>query len=210
MSGIRPMRLIAFFASIAVLFALTDVAAAQTALAASAASTAFTQPQTPSARAAGLRMLSWPGKVGERTPAPVRVQAIAEPQRRIWNPAPISAPPAPSAAPVRQAALPTSIYAPPPPAAAPVLVRPAPVQQARAAQMTAAASPSDGDYQPPHFYSLYREYGQKPDPIPLNSQFFAAATPDLAQPPPDLPHNVTTSTGRVIQAPSPSPDDGPG
>jgi hypothetical protein len=76
--------------------------------------------------------------------------------------------------------------------------------------MTAAASPSDGDYQPPHFYSLYREYGQTPDPIPLTSQFFAAATPDLAQPPPALPHSVTTSTGRVIQAPAPSPDDGPG
>ena len=205
------MRLIAFFASIAVLFALTDVAAAQTAFAASVVSTAFTEPPTPSARAAGLRMLSWPGKTGERAPAPARVQAASAPQRRIWNPAPISAPPAPAPV-VRQAALPTSIYAPPQPAAAPAPVRttPAPQQQARAAQMTASASPSDGDYQPPHFYSLYREYGQKPDPIPLNSQFFAAATPDLAQPPPDLPHNVTTSTGRVIQAPSASPDDGPG
>ena len=198
------MRLIAFFAAIAVLFALSDAAAAQT-FAASVSSAAYAQPETPSARAAGLRTLSWPGKVAERPP--IRAQATSEARRRIWNPEP-AAEPAP--APVRQAALPTSIYAPRQPEALPAPVRPAPMRQAQAAPMTAAASPSDGDYQPPHFYSLYREYGQTPDPIPLNSQFFAAATPDLAQPPPDLPHNVTTSTGRVIQAPSPSPDDGPG
>ena len=204
------MRLISFLAAIAVLFCLTDASSAQTAYAGMVASASLSEPQAPSAQAAGLRMLSWPGKVSE---APRARQGA---RRRIWNPEP----PAPQAAAPRFAAptpetrplasLPTSIYAPPPTAAP----QPAPIRQAQAQPsrpaMTQANSPSDGDYQPPHFYSLYRQYGQTPDPIPLGPQFFAASTPDLAQPPPAVPHTVTTSGGRVMQSVSPSPDDNPG
>jgi hypothetical protein len=227
------MRLIAFFAAIAVLFCLTDASVAQPVYAASVSPAALSDPQTPTARAAGLRMLTWPGKVNE---APRRPAASS--QRRIWNPDPLpqaAAPPAP--APRVQAALPASIYAPPPPApmqtaslqaprAPPpqTLPPPAPVRLARASTsaMTQASSPSDGDYLPPHFYSLYREYGQKPDPIPqseydpkavpvpLGPQFFASQTTDLAQPPPPVPHTVTTSGGRVMESAPPSPDDTPG
>lgn len=203
------MRLLAFLAAIAVLFALSDTAVAQT-FAASVAASSWSQPQTPTAQAAGLRMLTWPGKVNE---AP-RARTAARP--RMWNPEPAPSPfVRPAAPPPQAAALPQNIYAPPPPA---------PVQQARAAPpaMTQARSSSDGDYQPPHFYSLYREYGQNPDPIPqaefdpksaptpLGPQFFASSTPDLAQPPPPVPHTVTTSGGRVLQSVSPSPDDNPG
>ena len=214
------MRLIIFLAAIAVLFALSDVASAQTAFAAAVSAGPMSEPATPRAREAGLRTLSWPGKVVQ-APRPTP-QASTSSGRRIWNPeplappaaAPVRAPAQPARAPLPTAALPASIYAPPPPAAPqPPAPAPAPVvQQARAAPraMTQRASSSDGDYQPPHFYSLYREYGQNPDPIPLNPQFFAASTPDLAQPPPPVPHTVTTSSGRVIQSVSPSPDDVPG
>ena len=218
------MRLIVFLAAIAVLFSLSD-ASAQTLLAASVSAAPLSESQAPSARAAGLRMLSWPGKVV--TAPRAKPQAAIPSARRIWNPetaatpTPVLAAPRAPAPILQQAtrqttALPASIYAPPPaasPRAAPAPTVPAPViQQASAARpgMTQARSSSDGDYQPPHFYSLYREYGQTPDPIPLNPQFFAAATPDLAQPPPPVPHTVTTSSGRVLQAVSPSPDDTPG
>ncbi len=217
------MRLIVFLAAIAVLFSLSD-ASAQTVLAASVSAAPLSDSQSPTARAAGLRMLSWPGKV-TTTPARARPLTAVPPTHRIWNPettaaaAPVAAAPRPRTPILQQAtqqttALPANIYAPPPapaPRAAPP--QPAPViQQASVARpgMTQARSSSDGDYQPPHFYSLYREYGQTPDPIPLNPQFFAAATPDLAQPPPPVPHTVTTSSGRVLQAVPPSPDDTPG
>ena len=221
------MRLIVFLAAIAVLFSLSD-ASAQTVLAASVSAAPLSESQAPSARAAGLRMLSWPGKVG--TAPRARPQAATPTStHRIWNPETAASPTPVLAAPrapapiLQQAtrqttALPASIYAPPPapaPRAMALQAAPAPapvIQQASAARpgMTQARSSSDGDYQPPHFYSLYREYGQTPDPIPLNPQFFAAATPDLAQPPPAVPHTVTTSSGRVLQAVPPSPDDTPG
>jgi hypothetical protein len=221
------MRLLAFIAAIAVLFSLNQANAAGTAYYSGVAPTEYTQPTTPTARAAGLRLLTWPGKVNE-APRP-REQAPPSAVRRAWNPytaeaqpAPRLRAPTPSYVPPSQAALPASIYAAPPPAPRP---EPAPVQQARAAPaMTQAASPSEGDYQPPHFYSLYREYGQTPDPIPpseydpktgaaatsLNAQFFAASTPDMANPPPPVPQTMTTSGGRVVQTVPPSPDDNPG
>ncbi len=219
------MRLISFLAAIAVLFCLTEAGSAQTAYTGMVTTASYAQ--APSARQAGLRMLTWPGKVQE-APPPQRRQANATPQHRAWNPEP-AAPSqlaAPAPAPRPQAAPPSNIYDPAP-AAAPVaqLAAPqplaAPVRQASAA--APARSTTDPDYQPPHFYSLYRQYGQTPDPIPtsefdprsapapqLNPQFFAASGPDLAQPPPPVPHTVTTTGGRVLQAVSPSPDDNPG
>ena len=201
------MRLITFLAAIAVLFCLTDASAAQTVYAGMVASTSLSEP---TAQGAGLRMLTWPGKVSEK-PRPRQAYGA---QRRIWNPEPVTpqaaaprfAAPPPEARP--QAYLPANIYAPPPAAAPP----PAPIRQAQVARpaMTQANSPSDGDYQPPHFYSLSRQYGETPDPIPLGPQFFASSTPDLAQPPAPVPHTVTTTGGRVMQAVPPSPDDNPG
>ena len=228
------MRLICFLAAIAVLFCLSDASAGQPAYAATVA--AADMPDSPSAQAAGLRMLTWPGKVEtaprartrpaartwpsqsySSTPlrsADARPLAAAPPpaMRRIWDPS--SRPPeTPADRPTQVAALPTSIYAPPPPravAAAPIAPAAAPQAPVAPRTVTQTAANDTSDYQPPHFYSLHRQYGQAPDPIPLDAQFFNSASPDLAQPPPPVPRTVTTSTGRVIQATPPSPDDVPG
>jgi hypothetical protein len=43
--------------------------------------------------------------------------------------------------------------------------------------------------QAPHFYSVHREFGLNPDPIPLPRQFFSDGSGDLsAPPPPPAPH----------------------
>lgn len=215
------MRLIAFLAAIAVLFCLSEAGSAQTVYTGMVTTAALSDSQGPSAHQAGLRMLTWPGKVQEAPPQ--RRQATAV-QRRVWNPetGQTVASPAPSAAPRQQAARPSNIYDPAPAALqTPRQPLAAPVRQAQA-PATAGAS-TDPDYQPPHFYSLARQYGQTPDPIPpsefdpkaapapqLNAQFFAASSPDLAEPPPPVPHTVTTSGGRVLESVPPSPDDTPG
>ena len=219
------MRLISFLAAIAVLFCLTEAGSAQTVYTGMVTTASYAQ--APSARQAGLRMLTWPGKVQEAPPQR-RQQANAAPQRRVWNAEPATPVQAAAPAPVSRppAALPSNIYDPAP-AAAPMaavapprpLPAPAPVRQTQ----VAASATADPDYQPPHFYSLYRQYGQTPDPIPtsefdpksapapqLSPQFFASSSPDLAQPPPPVPHTVTTTGGRVLQSVPPSPDDNPG
>jgi hypothetical protein len=225
------MRLICFLAAIAVLFCLSD-ASAQTAYAPDPASAG-----SPSARAAGLRLLTWPGKVepssqtgrpraaartwtsrsysglalrgGDGARPQTLATASAPAPRRAWDPAPKSDPALPAAS--QPAALPTSIYAPaPPPAVAAAPIAPARQIPAAPRATALAAANETSDYQPTHFYSLHRQYGDTPDPIPLDAQFFASSSPDLAQPPPPLPRTVTTTGGRVIQAPTPSPDDVPG
>ena len=210
------MRLLVFLAAIAVLFSLADASAAQPAYAAGVATAEL--PQGPTARAAGLRMLTWPGKVEAARPrAPVQtasVQIASAPPpapsrlQRYWDPTRgvVPAQPAPAARPA-PAALPTNIYAPAPPRA--VAAAPLAGPAAPAPRQIAQASSSTDDYQPTHFYSLHRQYGDAPDPIPLNAQFFASSTPDLAQPPPPVPRTVTTSTGRVIQQAPSSPDGDP-
>ena len=200
------MRLLAFLAAIAVLFALSDASAAQPAYAVTVASAEL--PQGPSARAAGLRMLTWPGKVEPGRPR-VQVRTASAPQPtalrppRYWDPAQPQVQPV---SPPRPAALPNNIYAPAPPRVLAAAQLPAPAARAAAP----VASSSEDNYQPTHFYSVHRQYGQAPDPIPLSAQFFASSTPDLAQPPPPVPRTVTTSTGRVVQSAPPSPDDNPG
>ncbi len=205
------MRLLAFLAAIAVLFSLSDASAAQPAYAYAATLASAELPQGLTAHAAGLRMLTWPGKVeparpraqvqtaSAPSPAPLRVQ-------RYWDPRPQAQVQQPQAT-----APPTNIYAPAPPriVASAQLPSAAPQAPAQRAAVQAVASSQD-DYQPTHFYSLHRQYGQAPDPIPLSAQFFASSTPDLAQPPPPVPRTVTTSTGRVVQSTPPSPDDNPG
>ena len=150
------MRLIAFFAAIAVLFALADPSTAQVRY----SGIQDPRAQTPSAQAAGLRLLTWPGKV---TPAAGRAPALRPqadyrplgyaPARYTPLQPAFPAPARPAAAPMAaapSAALPTSIYAAPP-------ANPAPVAPIRA---LALAAPTSGD--PPasvRFYSLHRPYG---------------------------------------------------
>ncbi len=88
-------------------------------------------------------------------------------------------------------AAPTSIYDSPPQApAAP------PVQVAKAAQA------QTGQIGARH-YSVNREFGQQPDPIPLPPQFFGA-TADLTQPATDEPERkVTTANGKTRNAVQP-------
>jgi len=202
------MRLLAFLAAIAVLFALSDTSAtAQPAYAATVASADL--PQGPTAHAAGLRMLTWPGKIEPARPR-AQVQTASAPSaplrvQRYWDPRPQAQ------VQVQAAAQPTNIYAPAPPriVASAQLASAAPQAPAPRPAAQVAASSQD-DYQPTHFYSLHRQYGQTPDPIPLSAQFFTSSTPDLAQPPPPVARTVTTSTGRVVQSAPPSPDDNPG
>ena len=207
------MRLLVFLAAIAVLFSLADSSAAQPAYAAGVATAEL--PQGPTARAAGLRMLTWPGKVEPARPrAPVQAASAPPPTparvQRYWDPMRGVVPAQPAAAvQPTPAALPTNLFAPAPPRAVASAQLPAAAPPAPRAVAQASSNPEDG-YQPTHFYSLHRQYGQTPDPIPLNSQFFASSTPDLAQPPPPVPRAVTTSTGRVIQQAPPSPDGDPG
>ncbi len=165
------MRFFAYLAAVAVLFAIANRSAAQAA--------DPVAPPSASAKAAGLRMLTWPGKV-----------AIAAPAKPVAPRAPAVIAPQPQAA-----ALPTSIYSAPParPATAPV---PAPRTQALALAQPQAA---DGGATP-RFYSLHRAYGQKPDAIALTPQFFASDSPDLARPPPPAARPVVTASGRVERA----------
>jgi len=81
-------------------------------------------------------------------------------------------------------ALPTSLYSAYPPANP---------RQAPATPRSVSTAPAQAAVnQPPRFYSVHREFGLKPDPIPLPQQFFAAGgAADLAAPPPPLdPHPV--------------------
>ncbi len=96
--------------------------------------------------------------------APVRTAALAARPR----PAPVSPPPSAPVAVAPRAAAPTPLPANPAPTAV--------------AQNGA----------PPRFYSLHREFGVSPDPIPLPAQFFAdSGAADLAgPPPPPAPHLI--------------------
>jgi hypothetical protein len=208
------MRLLCFLMAIAVLFSLADASAAQPAYAATLASAQLPEGET--ARAAGLRMLTWPGKIEPARPRSQAQSASApaeQPLRiqRYWDPRPHAAQaPVPVQAQVQaqpqpeqaQPALPTR-------AVAAAQLPPAQTAQAAPRAVAQASSSAEDDYQPTHFYSLHRQYGDTPDPIPLNAQFFASSTPDLAQPPPPAPRTVTTSTGRVIQQAPASPDGDP-
>ena len=165
------MRIFAYIAAVAVLFAIANRSAA-------AASDPWAGAPA-SASAAGLRLLTWPGKVAPGAPA------------------------RPATAPTGvRAALPSSIYETTPSRrsagpAAPVSA-PATVAVASAAATPGAARP--------RFYSLHRPYGEVPDAITLTPQFLAGGSPDLAQPPPPAPRQVVTASGRVERAVSADPD----
>jgi hypothetical protein len=158
--------------------------------------------------------LSWSGKVDEPA-APARPAPYAYAQARgpymptgYAAPAPQAQPqsgapphgwtfvPPIGQSPADQPALPSSIYDRPPPSAA------QPSQPVQAAQPLAAqpqAAQAQADTGPRH-YSVHREYGIEPDPIPLPPQFFGA-TADLSQPATDDPIRHTTTTGGKAQNP---------
>ncbi|HXQ11877.1 MAG TPA: hypothetical protein VN805_12850 [Caulobacteraceae bacterium] len=187
--------------------------------------------------------LTWPGKQ-----APSDVGAATQPQAPAEQPAPAPEPPvaAPAPPPVAEepetpavAALPAVLPAPQPaipPAAQPLAVaQPTPVPAPQpAAQATAPAAPlapqqtaEDAGHArlPPHIYSVARDYGLKPDPIPLTNQFFqdqSSSDTDLAAPPPALPPrpvpgaqtvnnpsniNTPSNRARAVAEDTPSPDD---
>jgi len=125
---------------------------------------------------------------------------------------------------------PTLAVQPPPQTPA----QPAAAPQATAAQASAEGAPmqtaeSAGHSRlPPHIYSVARDYGLQPDPIPLSQDFFASdgstsaqSSPDLAAPPPPLPPrpvpgpqtvgnpsniNTPSNRARAIAEDTPDPD----
>jgi len=132
--------------------------------------------------------LSWSNK--SPPPAPARPAPTADYAQRFE-----ARPPAPEADPVarpdRVAALPTSLYG-----TYPSLTPRGPA--AAAPQMAAAGTPA-------HFYSVHRQFGLSPDPIPLPPQFFADGAVDLAAPPPPLPpHAVPGSQAATSPADTPA------
>lgn len=106
-------------------------------------------------------------------PRPLRpTQALAHPKPAPARTASLARPSRASVAPPRAAPAPAS---PPPPSA---VANPQP-----------AAVAANG--LPPRFYSVDREYGVRPDPIPLPSPFFAdSGASDLAGPPPPPPPHL--------------------
>jgi len=163
--------------------------------------------------------LSWSGKVdAPPTPisAPARPAPYAYAQARgpymptgYATPAPQPQPQSAAAPrgwtfvpPIGQAAadqpvLPSSIYDRPSPAAAQSA---APVQPQAAQPNTVQAQAYNQAETGPHHYSVHRDYGIEPDPIPLPPQFFGA-TADLSQPATDDPIRHTTTTGGKAQNP---------
>jgi len=198
------MRLFAFLGAILVLFALANTAAAQVRY-----SVASARAAPSGAQAAGLRLLTWPGKTAPAAPkplaAPVSPRAYA-PMQPPLNP---YGPPAPALPPA--AALPTSIYAPPPPPAAPQAAQPAaspaPASLLRGLAQADVAGANGELGSSPRFYSLHRAYGDTPDPIPLPQQFFPAPS-DLAQPPPPPARPQMTANGHIVRPAPADPDAG--
>lgn len=117
-------------------------------------------------------------------------QLAQQPAPRGWT---YMAPAAQQPVPQQPAAQPTSIYDPAPPPAAPATPAP-PVQVASAA----------GGQETVHHYSLHREFGMAPDPIPLAPQFFGA-TADLSQPEtPEPMRRTVTADGKSHNALQPT------
>ena len=177
--------------------------------------------------AAPVRTLGWSGKVeavqqaaaqapqggwsqvSSRWGAPAPQQPAMPQPQRIGYPAvrtPAFQPPAtsqgwrplyPSASPA--AAPPRTIYDAPT-----ASTQPSVPQQPAAPQRQASAQNATG----PHFYSLHREYGIEPDPIPIPPRFFGP-TADLSAPPPDpVLKRVTDSSGQTHTQVAPTDDQG--
>jgi len=180
--------------------------------------------------------LSWPGK--QAPESDVGPAAPVEPAEQApLPPAPPAAPPPPPAAAgdtPAMASLPAALPAPPPeppPPPQPVVVaEPVPVPPTAAPAAPTAGQPApqqsaeDAGHGrlPPHIYSVARQYGITPDPIPLPTQFFAdQSEADLAAPPPPLPPrpvpgaptvnnpssiNTPSNRARAVAEDNPDPD----
>jgi len=224
------MRTIALIASVAALAAGGGRASAQADYPSSPGTTQRPMagpfnPAPSTAEGAGLRLLSWPGKV-QRAPAaraaapsrywaadpspPYRPLAVQAPARR-YEPVP-PAPPvramptqAVQAQPLPPPAQPTSIYAPPPAPTPPVQpsasTRPAPAVRA-----LASAEPVGSEDLRPRFYSVHRPFGAEPDPIVLTPQFLGQDSADLATPPPPVPRATINAAGKVVRPAPPPPE----
>lgn len=138
-----------------------------------AAQARLPSPSQTEAAAFAARPLRPAEPVPRTRPSPATAQiAVAKPRAQ------------PTAAPPRSAqARPVAS-----PDAAPVAAQPP--SPTTAANPQPAAIAANGA--PPHFYSVHRQFGVAPDPIPLAPQFFAdGATADLAgPPPPPAPHLI--------------------
>jgi hypothetical protein len=179
--------------------------------------------------------LTWPGKqassegdsaqppVPAEQPAPAPPVAAPTPAPIVDEPAAPSVAALPAVLPAPQAA----VQQPAPPPLA--IAQPAPAPQPPAVPPTAQASQQSAEDAgharlPPHIYSVARDYGLKPDPIPLPTQFFQdqSSDTDLAAPPPALPPrpvpgaqtvnnpssiNTPSNRARAIAEDTPSPDD---
>jgi hypothetical protein len=193
----------------------------------------------------GGSYLTWPGKQAPESDVGVATQTEPAEQPAPPPEPPAAAPPLPPPAAQEDeaavASLPAVLPAPspegPPPAPQPIAVaQPAPVpaaQPAPAAATTQAAQANPSTPQqtaedagharlPPHIYSVARQYGLTPDPIPLPTQFFAdQSDTDLATPPPPLPPrpvpgaptvnnpssiNTPSNRARAVAEDTPDPD----
>jgi hypothetical protein len=188
---------------------------------------AFSAPAPQSVTAqAPARTLGWSGKVEAQQqvappaqggwtqmtahfgPAPAVGQPAAYPSYRAASVQPAAnqgwRPLYPGAAPTTQGK-PRTIYDPPSVSAQPQAQLQAPsAPQQVAPQQTAQAQNPNG----PHFYSLHREYGIAPDPIPIPPRFFGP-TADLSAPPPDpVLKRVTGSDGQTHTQAVPTDDQG--
>ena len=145
-------------------------------------------PPLPTPLAAPRARLQYPS-MAMAEPASLAASAASAPE--AYAP-PVYAPP------VRQTAAITSIYDRAPTGSAPVnpAMNQTPAMPGPPVR-TASAAPGDG----PRLYSLHRDYGMAPDPIPLAPQFFGP-TADLTAPEtPEVGHRTTTSTGATRNAP---------
>jgi len=168
------------------IFAMTVIAMSQTASAWAADEYGSL---SAAAQSQSAPMLTWPGKAAPEPQADIR--NATPPQT-----APIQAHPA-QAAPDRAA--PSSLYDTPPPRWRASVATPAPSPPQTPAPV---AAQSTGNGQPPHFYSVARQYGVQPDPVQLSSQFLAS-TPDadLAEPPPlPPPHTAGAQSANMSTA----------
>lgn len=139
--------------------------------------------------------LSWPGKAQPQADAPPRPVASASYAARPGLPTSIyDAQPQPRVDNTR-AAYEQSPYPDPP------YARPPAAPASAAAQAQASQFPGAQAWPAAHYYSVDRQFGLKPDPIPLPKQFFAGTDVDMAQPPPPPPltsAQANTPTGRAL------------
>jgi len=153
--------------------------------------------------------LSWPGKQAPASDAPALAQPPSDeaappppaPPPQVQTEPPAPGPEAVAAQPAI-ASLPAELPAPAQPIPPASAVQPAaperaaaaaaaqPPAQAEAATAAPRQTAEDAGHArlPPHIYSVARDYGLRPDPIPLPQQFFTdQGSPDIAQPPGPLP-----------------------